>query len=299
MTNKFERILLSILIGTSVLLGLSFWLNIIYGFNLFYSVHWAELAKLQAKHAQISTGFYISICVAILIFVFGILFLYIPRFQHKPKQKIIEQQHKEQPKPTLQASNEETNISNIPVPQPGISMSRPPRLNLPTNMAQIVAQKNQQQNIQPTQTINNSVNPYNAILEQVFTEHGYTLKPNQKISGFTPNLFAIAPNEILWIGGIDQDIIKLQSATNKLQSLFQETLEDITIHINAFMLDTMNNQPNIDSVLIFKSIEELKEFLDKNPVEQIQDGDTLDKNNFDAYSEYIDTIIQYLKSTGS
>lgn len=308
MTNKFERILLSILIGTSVLLGLSFWLNIIYGFNLFYSKHWDELAKLQAEHAPISTGFYASIGIAILIFILGLIFVYVPKFKHKTKQTITEKKTVEQ-KIELQTytqkeiNQEQNNISNIPIPQHSVPLARPPRLNLPTNMAQIVAQKHQQQNIQSSQQPkqnpeNSSVNPYNSILAEMFAEKGYTIKPNQKISGFTPNLFAIGPDEILWIGGIDQDITKLQSAVDKLQSLFEETLEDITININPFMLYTTDNQQTSDSITIFKSVKELKEFISGLPAVPTEDAG-LDKSNFEAYSEYIDTIIQYLKSTGS
>lgn len=306
MTTKLERILLSILLGISVLLGLSFWLNIIYGFNVFYSNHWAELSRLQAEKIEISTGFYVSFGIAISIFILGLLFIYVPHLKTEKSinktNPIQSQPVPSQPLPKAETQPQKTEPQNAPVvtvaPNSNMPLTRPPKLNLPVNMAQIVAQKYQQQNNPTPQrnTSNDSVSPYIQMVSQIFTENGYTVKPNPKISGFTPNLFAIAPNEMLWIGGVDQDISKLQSAVDRLRSLFEETLEDIEININAFMLDTMDNYPANDSIIIFKSINELKEFISNLSVST--DDDNLDKSNFDAYSEYIDTIIQYLKSTG-
>lgn len=311
MTTKLERILLSILLGISVLLGLSFWLNIIYGFNVFYSKHWEELSRLQAEQTQISTSFYISFGIAILIFIIGLLFIYVPHLKTeksatKPK-SVQPEPVQSQPLPKTETQPQKTEQQSATVvttaPNSNMPLTRPPKLNLPSNMAQIVAQKYQQQNkptpqVAQANTSNVSENPYTQMISQIFTENGYTVKTNPKISGFTPNLFAIAPNEMLWIGSVDQDISKLQSAVDKLKSLFEETLEDIEININAFMLDTMDKYPENDSIVIFKSIDQLKEFISNLPV-SIDEDDTLDKSNFDAYSEYIDTIVQYLKSTGS
>lgn len=312
MTNKIERFLLSLLLGLSVLLGLSFWLNIMFGFNLFYAAHWAELSRLQAEQTPISNGFYMSIVIAILIFTLGLLVIHVPHIKSKlsEKQKNDTQQplvqnvqepavHQQSPQIT---NTEQKTEPVIPIQQPSIPVSRPPRLNLPTNMAQIVAQKHEQKSVptQPQQTrTNDSENPYNSTLSQMFIEKGYSVKPNPRIAGFTPNLFAIAPNEILWIGAVDQDITQLQTAIDKLQSLFEETLEDIPISINAFMLDSTNSQQSNDSITVLNSFEQLKEFISKLPSVSTDDSDNLDKSNFDAYSEYIDTIIQYLKSIGS
>ena len=69
MRNKIERILLSILLGTSILLGLSFWLNMKFGFNLFLNEHWHKLSELQATHTPINPWFYVSIEIAIFLFL--------------------------------------------------------------------------------------------------------------------------------------------------------------------------------------------------------------------------------------
>ena len=159
-------------------------------------------------------------------------------------------------------------------------------------MAEIAAQR-QIQNQQQQKTATPENNPYTEIFAQIFSDNGYTVKPNPKIAGFIPNLFAICVDEIVWIGASDADINKMHIAIEKLQSVFQETLEDIKININAFILDTTNQYQSDDSILIFKSVDELKKFISENPANELTDDNS---DNFDAYSEYIDTIIQYVKN---
>ena len=144
-------------------------------------------------------------------------------------------------------------------PEPVINFNRPPRLNLPKNMAQIVQQK-QTETILPKHNNNKQQEtPYNNIIKEMFTENGYVVKPNPRISGFTPNLFAIGNNEVVWVGGVDCDANSMMTAIQKLQSVFQETLEDIPININAFILDTLKTTEKDDDLLIFKSTDELKQ----------------------------------------
>lgn len=293
MRNKFEHILLSLLLGASILLGLSFWLNTNYGFNLFYREHWNELSNLQASGTPINDSFYLSFIIAVLIFIIGVYIVYRPTNNKKidnVKTNII-QNDNVLTHTTDTIKPEQKNDS--PVPVPNTPIARPPRLNLPTNMAQIVAQR--QQTKQEQQIIHQTPqqNPYNSVISQIFSDNGYVVKTNPKISGFVPNLFAIGPNEVLWIGGVDVKTEDLQHAIEKLQSVFTETLEDIQINIAPFILDTMNQIQSNDSILIFKTIDDLKTFITENPAETISDEE---RDNFDSYSEYIDTVIQYIKN---
>lgn len=299
MRNKFEHILLSVLLGIAVLLGLSFWLNIIYGFNLFSREHWNELAKLQADQIPVSTGFYISIGIAVFIFVFGLLVLYIPAINkciHKKESTKLTKKTES----VLQAPSEQKNYTKQEEPTPtlgtrvNLNLSRPPKLNLPANMTRILQQQHQEI-LKKSEDLSTQ---YDSILEKIFTKHGYVVKPNPIISKFKPNLFAIGPNEIVWIGAINTDIAKLQSAITRLKSIFTETLEDIQININAFIIDTKNTQNTTDSVFIFKSIEELENFVSELPPIWPKDMSDTDQDNFDAYSEYIDTVIKYIKNLG-
>jgi hypothetical protein len=85
----------------------------------------------------------------------------------------------------------------------------------------------------------------------------------------------------------------MKDAIEKLNNTFQETLDDITINIRSFMLDTRNIYESDDSVLVFHDTEELRNYVSQHPADNVNDSD---KENFDAYSEYIDTIIKYIKN---
>ena len=295
MRNKFEHFLLSFLLGIAVLLGLSFWLNVIYGFNLFSKEHWNELARLQAEQIPVSTGFYVSIIVAVFIFVFGILLLYIIPTIKRTREKVSNSFLSTAPMVPSHKAEEKKDDNTIFEPQmPKLNMSQPPKLNLPSNMAEIMQQRNENNQ----NKVKEPVTDYDAILTQIFKDKGFMVKPNPVISGFSPNLFAIAPNEIVWIGAVDTDINKLQSAINRLDSIFTDTLEDIKININAFLIDTKNTYQSNDSIFVFKTLEELKTFVTELPPAWPKDMSNADQENFDAYSEYIDTIIQYVKNMG-
>lgn len=294
MKNKLEHILLSILLGLSVLLGLSFWLNIIFNFNIFCHAHWEEFAKLQASHTPISIGFYLSFMVAILIFLIGLYFIYrstIKLILH-PQTKTISisvPAPTPEQKPAVIEQPKETTTS--PITQD----NRPPRLNLPKNMADIASKNHiNHVNQERIKSVQSGESPYNSTIAEIFTNNGYLVKPNPRISGFSPNLFAIGNNEVLWIGGVDCDIEKMTNAIQKIDSVFKDTLEDITININSFILDTLNRYDSQNgSMMIFKSIDELKDFISEHPADEIDDTT---KESFDSYSEYIDTIIQYIKN---
>ena len=297
MKNIFEKFLITVLLATSTLLGLSFWLNVKFHFNLFSLAHWNTLAKLQASQTPIDKGFYISIGVAIFIFLFCLVVIITHR--HTPishTQQIQKTVVKPIAQPVVQSTKEPVTEA-----QPSVLMARPPRLNLPKNMAEVVAAKHNAPASAPQQTtktsMGNETSPYNSVLSEIFSDAGYVVKKLPTISGFTPNLFAIANNEILWFGGVDCDKEIIKKTINKLQDTFRETLEDIPINIFSFILDTnnrYNHETDADSELeIFHSVDECRQFIMEHRATEIPESD---KENFQAYSEYIDTIIQYIKN---
>ncbi len=293
MRNKLEHILLSILLGLSVLLGLSFWLNIKFGFDLFFKEHWDELAQLQATHTPINTLFYVSIGIALFIFLSGLIIINAPIIKHRKivKEEHIEQQNTPVVEPVIR---EEPQPKEQKLEATAIPYVRPPRLHLPKNMAEIAEQRHNSEPTQKYQTQNTqSQNPYNSVLAQIFTDAKYLVKPNPTISGFTPNLFAIGNNEVVWIGGVDCKTEDLKNAVEKLRSVFEDTLSDIPINIYPFVVDTLNMATKDESILIVPSIDVLKDFISGNPASNI---DKDDQETFDSYSEYIDTIIQYVKN---
>jgi len=317
MRKHLEHFLLSVLMGTTILLGLTFWLNVRFGFNIFSNTHWQELASLQASGANIDKDFYLSVGVAVFVFILVLNIIYRPRFRKIPQPSkkqnktvpvvqsnpIVPEKH---PEPVVQTDAWQNKIEPIietkptpeskeispttnPTSNTGAGLVRPPKLHLPKNMAQIVA--NQYANQTPK--INQS-DKYNDDLAKIFSERFYTTKKCESISGFTPNLIAIAHNEIVWIGGVDCDMDKLKFAISRMDSTFKETLEDIQIHINGFLIDTNHMYKSDGNIHVFNSIPELQEYLDKNPVQPVPDED---REDFAAYSEYIDSVLTLLYKT--
>lgn len=310
MKKQFEHFLLSLLLGTSVLLALTFWLNIKFGFNCLSASHWTELASLQASQNLINKDFYLSIGVAIGIFIFGLYIINRPRPRKIliVSQPVIEQPHISQPikqpeiKPVIQTTEPVTeqpiqphsqdtskNIPPVNNVQTNVNMVRPPKLNLPKNIAQIAAAQYSQQMIQENKA--QQTENQNEEIAKIFTDNNYVVKKNPVFGDFKTNLFAIGNNEKLWLGSVNGDIKLLQSAITQLQNVFTETLEDIQIHIEAFLIDTFGKYIPVDNINVFHNIEELNEFISKNPGDTIED---YDRENFDAYSEYIDTVITML-----
>ena len=283
MKKYLGQILSSILLGTSVLLALSFWLNVKFGFNLFYAKHWDELAKLQASHTPINKIFYVSIGIAIFIFIGGLYMIFRPHFRNITGHKKNTAEHNQiQPAPQTNDKHIETNLQNTA--QNVMIPSAPPKLNLPKNVAKLASQRYTELISKPN---------YDSQLSKIFTNAGYVIKPNITVNGFTTNLFAIGTDELVWFGAIDCEPDKFKSAVNKLNSIFTETLEDVPINVSAFILDTKNQYNTDDTVLIFHTIDELKNFIAANPNPELADSE---RENFDAYSNYIDTVIQYAKN---
>lgn len=287
MKKHFETFLLSVLLCMSIVLGLAFWLNIKFNFNLFSAQHWDELAKLQVSHTPIDPVFYISIGVALFILISGLYMIYRPKlrkisiYNNAPVTTKIAQ-------PTVQEKNIEPQKTTSISPT---LLQRPPKLNL-SQKTLSATQPNTQTTATPKQG-SNRVTIYDTQLSQIFSDNNYLVKPNITVAGFTSNVFAIGKDEILWIGGVDCDIKIFKQVVEKLQSIFKETLEDIPINVFPFILDTKKIYDSDENIMIFHSIEDVKNTMSQNP--NPTDSDT-DQANFDAYSDYIDTIIQYVKN---
>ncbi|MCQ2571373.1 MAG: hypothetical protein MJ165_00020 [Alphaproteobacteria bacterium] len=303
MRKFFEHLLLSILLIMSVVLGMTFWLNTKFGFNLLSAKHWQELASLQAAHTPIDKTFYISLGVGVFILIFGLYLIFRPRFRKLPKPVISQQPIPQQPvvvqkQPEPKQVQQTQPVQNTqPEPQPqeqdvpvSALMNRPPKLNLPKNM-EALAQNNymkQQNSVSDNNVSQQNTTIYDQELRDIFEQNSYVVKPNLTISGLKTNLFAIGNHEVLWMGAVDCDMNKLKASIGKLRDLFEETLEDIPINIFAFILDTKNVYTPSDDIMVFHSIEEISEFISNNPADNIDEDE---KENFDAYSDYIDNII--------
>lgn len=274
MRNILNNFLLSVLWLTAVTLGATFWFGARFGFALLSRAHWTYLGTAQATQTPIATSFYISMIVIAIIAISGLYLIVRPRprkialggnvFSDTKPEPLLQITHQSLPK-----INQQSAIINQQ------SSARPPRLVLP----KIIQQPTQANNQPPTRTTNTNTNHDD--IEQIFRDTGYIVKPAPRIAGLRPALFAIGADETLWVGADVADSEKLTTVVERLRALFVETLEDITINIRSFTIGAGGEFADADA---------LREYLTQNPNRQLTDSET---DDFNAYSEYIDTVANY------
>jgi len=284
MKKQIEYILNSILLGLSIVLGLSFWLNTKFNFNIFSEKHWAELAKLQASHTPINIHFYISIGIAIFLFITGLYIIHRARFRRFLH---IKEQQKKQ---TTQEVQTDKDANTLIVE----SSYKPARLVLPKNLSsQHIIEEITKTSVKPinAQSQNNS---FDNELKDILIGLGYQIKNSVFIKGFKPNILAIGPGEQFIIGGVDCDLQKMKNAIQALKDTFLETLEDVEINVFGFVLNSTETITEDTDIQILKNLDDVKLFIGElhNNIQPDEEGD----DSFDSYSEYIDTVLQYINN---
>jgi len=323
MRTRLDNILMGILWLLAATLGTSFWFNTKYGFNIFSAQHWQYLAYLQASKTPVEPSFYISLGIVVFITIFGLYFLIQPKLRKivfpimKTKNiKVKTQSQSMTTAPDTQKYVESTTIQKVAEPQhpaentvsnPPITPTaptptatttatvtshtvplRPPRLNLQTANSYVSAPT-----ITPVLEINATNNDADdAKIAEIFTENGYIVKKTPYINRWRPNLLAIGTNEVLWIGAVSASTAQVKKAIDKLNQIFSDTLDDVYIGINGFSINAPDAQTaEFNDILLFNTIQDLGEYMRAHPNTE---PTTEEKDNFDAYSEYIDTVIGYI-----
>ncbi len=299
MRNRIDNILLGILWVLAVTLGTSFWFNTQFGFNMFSDAHWQYLAYLQASQSHVRPMFYVSLAAAIFILIFGLYILMRPRRRKiRLGQKPIVADMNKKP-----VNNTQTDASTIdivaaePTPKPAtaspvIDSKRPPRLNLPpiTNRA---PQPHQSQPLGTTMLQPNTSPDANAAeIRKIFEDAGYLIKKNPQIGNTRPSLFAIGTNEVLWIGASNISTTDMRRAINKLSNIFTDTLDNIEININGFVINATDAATSeFQDILMFADVNALRDYMAGHHNPPLPPDD---EGNFDAYSAYIGTVIDYI-----
>lgn len=315
MKDRIDHILLGLLWLLAATLGTSFWFNTNYGFNIFSGPHWEYLAYLQASRTPVRVGFYISLAVAIFIAILGLYLLIRPRFkkikfpwahQRNKKNQValaktqtISKSNNNPPIADTTASTVEIMPAEIPpqpTPAPMPTSARPPRLVLPTmNNSHISAPPAPvlAETIAPLGTPVPSQNQPE--IREIFTQAGYTVKKSPKLSGVQTALLAIGTNETLWMGAVGIKTTDLRRAMDNLSQVFSDTLDDIFIGINGFVIAAPDaTTSEFQDILMFNSIADLREYMAQHPNPPLASDD---HENFAAYSQYIDTVINYVDKT--
>lgn len=331
MKNKIDNILMGILWLVAAILGTCFWFNTQFGFNIFSGAHWRHLAYMQAVQQPIKPAFYISLVFAVIITIAGLYVLLRPRKVNTPTHKSNtpssnSMTHAPQPTPTPSAakpaplpaaSNNATppQADAAPTPQDVTAptsyepqMSRPMRLNISpaarnmppppqaptldlptTNTA--APQTSPAPYASPAPTTPGKTQEWPE-LREIFESTGYTVKPNIFINGVQTALIAIGADENLWIGAVGVTTTSLKSVVEKFERIFEETLEEIIINISGFVISAPDAaSPGAPEILTFDTPGALREYMNNNRNPEL---DSDEQENFDAYSNYISTVLEYL-----
>ena len=116
-------------------------------------------------------------------------------------------------------------------------------------------------------------------------------KGSPRIKNIQTSVIAIGNEEVLWIGATGIKTSDMKTAVETLHGVFVDTLEDIEIDINAFIIGAPDAADNPDpSILQFATVDDLRDYIMAHPNTPSDD----EPENFDAYSAYIGTVIDYI-----
>lgn len=286
MRNKIDNLLLGLLWILISTLGLCFWFNIQFGFNLLSSAHWKHLSYMQATRAPITPMFYISLVIGVFFIIFGLYLLIRPHFRKIKLATTVSTPSV--PTPPIQPA---------PVQSNEFELSRPKRLGninhtmaSPVQTAPLTAPVAHASDT-PSQTIT-TPEPDNTEITDIFESAGYIIKHPPRIKGYQPALLAIGNNETVWIGGIGIETSTMQSIIDLMQQVFSDTLEDIEITTHGFVINAADMaSPGATNILTFENVDQLREFMSEHP-NPPTDSDMAE--NFEAFSTYISTVIDYI-----
>lgn len=293
MRNKIDKILLGLLWLLAATLGTNFWLNTKFGFNIFSAQHWQYLAYMQAAREPVNAWFYISLVIAVIIMMGGLYVIIRPRLR-----KIV--------LPIFHISKRETPPTTVmPTPTDSPKMrviesatptqktmrttnpSAPPRLNIRPSMVM----SSRTPSAHPTPHAQQTPSFDATRVREIFTAAGYDVYNSPTIVGMPTVLFAAGTNDVLWVGAAGVSVDAMQRAISKLFQVFTDTLDDININVNAFVLfPTSPDDFRNSDIMVFRNVDELGEYIQQRPNPSHDDDD----GYFESYSGYIKTVAEFI-----
>lgn len=125
----------------------------------------------------------------------------------------------------------------------------------------------------------------------IFTKSGYEICDLIRIDGKHPAVVALGMNERLFIGTTNVDDEALEKTLKRIELCFADTLEGINIDTRIFCID--GRSYDIDNKIIhFTSPDTLKKYM--STCKNVRPQNKTDIEDFDAYAEYIATVMEYL-----
>ena len=128
----------------------------------------------------------------------------------------------------------------------------------------------------------------------IFTDANYEICDLIRIDGKHPAVVALGTREKLFIGttGIDEET--LQNTLKRIELCFADTLEGINIDAHILCVDGTKSDLS-DKIIHFESTNALRRYISTH--KNVRPVTAADTETFDAYSEYIGTVIKYLFKT--
>lgn len=94
------------------------------------------------------------------------------------------------------------------------------------------------------------------------------------------------------MGGVGIKTTDMRAAIDKLAQIFTDTLDETYININGFVIAAPDAATSeFQDILMFNTINELRDYITRMPNPPLPDDDD---GIFDAYSEYIDAVINHI-----
>lgn len=122
------------------------------------------------------------------------------------------------------------------------------------------------------------------------TKNGYEIVDLIRIDNKYPAIIAIGANERLFIATLINDADILHNVIKRFKLCFADTLEGINIDIRALVI---SDDPVLDKDIIsFTSIDELQKYLSNH--KNIRPKTNQEREDFNAYTEYVSTAVKYL-----
>ena len=329
MDKIIEKAFLSALWMAVFALAAEFWFGTAFNFDLLSAAHWRQLGVLQASGARISYLFYFSLVAGAALLLGGLYLIARPKLrklaahanQNPPAARVERIQY-------LQSLGPDANVRQPEHGRPIVS--RPPRLNLadapkPRNQESVAGLADSQISNLKSQILETPQYLINEISD-VFQRAGFLVKKPPVIGGVRPELFAAGADEVLWIGLVcnesgsiaakesgdakwksdsgaefESPVRLLAGAAERLNSLFSETLDaELKITVRGFVLAYAGTIANAAAnkavwdafgIAVVSNMDDLAELIGQNrrlPADEAED--------FDAFSDYIDTVSDYFNS---
>ncbi|MDR0803465.1 MAG: hypothetical protein LBO08_00025 [Rickettsiales bacterium] len=319
MNKHLDKILLLSLWTLCAIVGAAFWFGIRYNFDILSRAHWKVLGALQLDGTAIAGGFYFSWILIAAIFI-GVCFLIL---YHKTSGVSV---MPEKPKPIPTINN---NYGPAPGPMPAPIApvapvpQRPQMPNVPGTLPIAVAPG-------PKKTAASAAAPRGAApgqvenIAKILENSGWTLRKPPVVNGVKLDFWAIAPDENLFAGvcvdtsgsiapaegggaqwndargAFGSPVWAVAGALEKINEILSNTLdEEIKITVRAAVilsggvLQAGEDIKNVWDALGVSVFADLNEFNAWAAANKMRAPDELEREDFDAYADYINTLAEF------